>query len=74
MPVFTQNYEVNEQEYGIVNRCVKEVTCLRYKRYWNDYLWIGNNVVWNYIKQINSLYGGTFSYKEVIIIKSFLII
>ena len=50
--VFTPNYELNEQEYGIINGCTKEIHGLRFKRYSIDKgLWISNNGVKNILNK-----------------------
>ena len=55
----------NKQKYEIFNIFIKEKHSLKFKNCSNDEsLWISYDVVKNYIKQMHSLYLGTFGCKR----------
>lgn len=70
MSVFTPDCILDDQEKEIVRKCCKDVHGLRFKKFADvKSLWISNNDVKIYIKNLHDLFGGTFAYKGGIIEK-----
>ena len=70
--VFTPDYDLNTKELEKIDYNVKNIHGLKLKRYSNEKgLWISNHDVKNYIKQLHSLYGGTFAFKRGILKQEF---
>ena len=58
---FSPGYHLKKEEGIFVDTCVKEKHGLRFKSSSNDKgLWISNDDVKNYIKQMHASYGDTF--------------
>lgn len=69
--VFTPNYELGDQDHGIVRRCTNDIHGLRFKRYSdNTGLWISSDNVKDYFIQLHQIYGGTFAFKGGVFPKS----